>query len=205
MTRKSEKSDGEMPRKSKAKEENISSRHLEKQRMILSRNITCDSTIIDLLTPKTIELANIVVNEINEEDPGLFVQITNQNNLHAALALPSSPVSQGVNADDSLEAFREWLIERAVHVNRRSQVPQNSDVSLAFHQLSLDDAVKITNREWMQQRWNVEIQDNGVGEFAIVFLMARTGRHRATFTIDRLLIFSYIFISSACFELLACF
>ncbi|EEY56386.1 uncharacterized protein PITG_09908 [Phytophthora infestans T30-4] len=60
----------------------------------LSSNIKCDVSVMDLLTPATIELANYVVKRLKEEDPGVFVQIIDQNALHQALAVNHSPVPQ---------------------------------------------------------------------------------------------------------------
>jgi hypothetical protein len=136
-----------------------------------------------VLTQETIKLASIVVNEINEEDSGLFVQINDQNNPHAALALPNSACIQGADADESLEAFRDWLIAGARNFNAGNQVSEDSDVSLAFHHLTQGEAINITNGQWQQKRWNIEIQDNGFEKFASVFWMAGTGLRRATFTI----------------------
>ncbi|KAF4028588.1 hypothetical protein GN244_ATG19721 [Phytophthora infestans] len=153
----------------------------------LSSNIKCDVPVMDLLTPATIELANYVVKRLKEEDPGVFVQIIDQNALHQALALNHSPVPQGANADASAEAFRAWLINGARNVRPNSQVPQNSRFSLAFHQLTQGEAIDIVFGQWHNQRWNVQLQDNRlggnpIGQFAIVFWMAGTGLRRATFT-----------------------
>ncbi|KAH9102672.1 hypothetical protein LEN26_013235 [Aphanomyces euteiches] len=152
--------------------------------MILSRNISCDASILSVLTQETIKLANLVVNEIDEDDCGLLVQIHDQNNLHAALALPNSPVIQGADANESLEAFRDWLIHGARTVNAGSQVPEDSAVSLAFHHLTGGEATKkLTNGQWIQLRWMIEIQDNGLQEFATVFLLEGIGRRHPTITI----------------------
>ena len=64
----------------------------------LSSNIKCDASVLDLLTPATIELANCVIQDLKEEDPGIFVQIIDYNALHQALALNHSPVPQGANS-----------------------------------------------------------------------------------------------------------
>ncbi|GLE00098.1 hypothetical protein PINS_up008825 [Pythium insidiosum] len=153
----------------------------------LSSGIKCDVSVMDLLTPATIELANYVVKRLKEEDPGVFVQIIDQNALHQALALNHSPVPQGADADASAEAFRAWLINGARNVRPNSQVPRNSHFSLAFHQLTQGEAIDIVFGQWHHQRWNVQLQDNRlganpIGEFAIVFWMAGTGLQRATFT-----------------------
>ncbi|KAH9144948.1 hypothetical protein AeRB84_011121 [Aphanomyces euteiches] len=153
------------------------------KRMILSRNITCDSSILSVLTQETIKLANLVVNEIGEDDLGLFVQINDLNNLHAALALPHSPVAQGADANASLEAFRNWLIDGARTVNAGCQVPENLNVSLAFHHLTSEQAINIAYGQWLQHHWYIEIRNSGFQEFATAFLMEGTGRRRATFSI----------------------
>ncbi|KAH9102675.1 hypothetical protein AeMF1_020784 [Aphanomyces euteiches] len=128
-------------------------------------------------------MANLVVDEIDEDETGLVVQINDQSNLHAALALPSSPVVQGADANASLEAFRDWLIHGARNVNARSQVPENSSVSLAFHHLTGPEAVDMTSGQWLKYQWCTEIRNNGLLEFATVFWMDGTERRRATITI----------------------
>ncbi|CEG40556.1 uncharacterized protein PHALS_10746 [Plasmopara halstedii] len=148
----------------------------------LSSSIKCEASVMHLLSPATIELANYVVKYLDEEDPGIFVQIIDQIALHDALTLPNSPISQGIDADESTKAFRGWLINGAWNVRANSQVCQNSTFSLAFHQLTQGDALNIVLGQWLQQRWNTQMQDHQIETFAIVFWMAGTGPRRATFT-----------------------
>ncbi|CEG43592.1 uncharacterized protein PHALS_13783 [Plasmopara halstedii] len=153
----------------------------------LSSKIKCDPSVMDLLAPDTIELANYVVKQLKEEDPGVFVQIIDQNALHQALALNHSPVAQGANADASAEAFRAWLISGARNVHPNSQVPRNSNFALAFHQLTQVEAIGIAYEQWHHRRWYIQLEDNRlggnpIGQFAIVFWMAGTGDQRATFS-----------------------
>jgi hypothetical protein len=42
------------------------------------------------IQPDTIELANLVVKGMDVEDPGLFIQITDREMLHRALALATT-------------------------------------------------------------------------------------------------------------------
>ena len=77
----------------------IPSKSTKKQKVMLSSNITCDPMVLNLLKEETIPLFNDVAMELAEDDPAIFVQIIDQNNLHTALALPNSPIPPGVNAD----------------------------------------------------------------------------------------------------------
>ncbi|GMF28558.1 unnamed protein product [Phytophthora fragariaefolia] len=180
-----------MPKKGTAKD-NADARHQQIAKPYkgnatkLSCNIKCDPSVMDLLAPDTIELANCVVKGMKAEDPGLFVQIIDQNALHQALALNHSPVPQGANADASAEAYRAWLIDGARNVRPNSQVPRNSPFSLAFHPSNQGEAVDIL-LHWTHQEWNVLLRENRrganpIGNFAILFWMAGTGLERATFT-----------------------
>jgi hypothetical protein len=155
----------------------------KKERVILSRSIHCDASILSVLAQETIILANVMLNEIDEKDSCLVVQINDENNLHASLALPNSPVVQGLDAAKSLEAFQGWLRDGARNVKAGCQVLENSDVSLAFRHFTQGEAITITLGQWQEQRWNIEIQDSGFEEFASVFWMAGTGEGCATLTI----------------------
>ncbi|CAK4626346.1 hypothetical protein LEN26_002275 [Aphanomyces euteiches] len=151
--------------------------------MILSRNIACDASILSVLKQETIKLANLVVNEIEEDDTGLVVQIHDENKRHAALALPNSPVIQGADADESLVAFRDWLIHGARNVNAGRQVPEDSSVALAFHHLTSGEAITIVSGQWILPRWCIEIRNSEFQEFTTVFWMEGTGQRRAAITI----------------------
>jgi hypothetical protein len=72
-----------------------------------------------------------------------------------------------------------------------SQIPPNSDLSLAFHQLTPPQGRAILD-EWRRPRWTVRLQDNRlgpeeerIGEFASVVVMDGIGPGRATFTLER--------------------
>jgi hypothetical protein len=156
----------------------------------LSTNIICDASLMRILQPDTIELANLVVKGMNVEDPGLFIQITDHEILHQALALPDSPVPQANNAIKSLQAFRTWLINGARNVRGDSQVPANSDLSLAFHQLTPPQGRAIL-RQWRHIEWLFHLRTNRrgpeaarIGEFANVVVMDGIGPGRATFTLE---------------------
>jgi hypothetical protein len=157
----------------------------------LSTNIICNASLMRMLQPDTVELANLVVKGMDDEDPGIFVQITDYEILHRALALPDSPVPPANNAIESAEAFRTWLINGARNVRGDSQVPANSDVSLAFHRLTPPEGRAILD-EWRDIEWLYHLRANRrgpekarIGEFATVFTMDGIGPGRATFTLER--------------------
>lgn len=124
---------------------------------------------------------NRVENTTTEDGLIVWVQITNGQNLHAALALPNSPIPQGANVADSEAAFRAWIIAGAANVNPASQFPANSPTSLMFHHLSVGDSFDICTGQWLNHAWYFEMLENRrgpeaarIGEFAMVFVISGT-------------------------------
>jgi hypothetical protein len=58
-------------------------------------------------------MANTIIKTLYDDDPGLLVQILDDQSLHAALNLPHSPVDPGVDVAASLTAFKKWLVDVA--------------------------------------------------------------------------------------------
>jgi hypothetical protein len=157
----------------------------------LSKDIQCDALIIQRMVPDTIKLANCIIKGITDDGPAaLIVQITDINHLHAALALPNAPIAQGADANESLHAFRAWLLASALLVRPDSQFPTESAVSLAFHHLAGPDAVSMCYQHWSPILWLSHLLQNRdgpmherIGQFAIIFWVEGTGRHRASISI----------------------
>ena len=116
----------------------------------------------------------------NEEVPieprervGLVVQLTDQDSLHAALALPGAPLKRGATPHASEAAYRAWLIQGALNVRADAQVPPNSDTSLAFHKLTFEERHAIECEQWKAKQWEWHLAENRrglnpIGKFAIL-------------------------------------
>lgn len=145
----------------------------------LDPGISCSDELRKLLRPETIRMANEIIVGLRADDPGLVVQILNADDLHLALALPGSPVVQGADAAESADAFRKWLIARALAtpgVSPNSQIPPNSR-SVAFHHLTERNANAIVYGGWQVIPWVAEIQNQAPPvEMPLVLWMAGTGR-----------------------------
>ena len=157
--------------------------------MKIPEYVSHDASVLRMLEPDTLQLANVVVQDIKAEDPVLLVQIDDRNSLHRALALPGAPAPQGIDATASLKAFRTWLIDCAKNVNEGSPVPSNSETSLAFHHLTLAECRAIV-KTWNCKDWNYNVRENRygpeeerIGNFVNVFWMIGTESFGASFVL----------------------
>jgi hypothetical protein len=150
---------------------------------VLNTNISLYGDLtLERLPGETIVLANKIVAELNSGDnsgdPGVIAQILNAAAVHTALALQHSPVPQGATAEDSVAALRGWMIAGALTVpgvTPLKQYPAQSN-SLAFHHLSLPEAVNITIQQWQDILWVAEIMSQQPRlEMPLVLLISGTG------------------------------
>jgi hypothetical protein len=149
------------------------------QNSLLHPNIRCDDDLKDILSQSSIELCSQILPTLHKDDPGIIVQIINKSHLHAALALPGTPIAQGANETASEDAFRAWIIAQALAapgVGPNHQCPPNS-VSLAFHHLTEREANSIAYSQWHIVPWVYNIQQQVPAlEMPLVLWMTGSGR-----------------------------
>lgn len=154
--------------------------------------VYCDHLVRERLLPESLALANDIVAEIKrhaskqqpraaDDGVGLLVQLLDRGALHEALALSSSPVSQAPDADASVAAFWDWLVQSALETPLvgqtirivSSQRPTTRDpLVVAFARLSLEDANAVVYRQWQQPKWIHELRASGIAQFALVLCIA---------------------------------
>ncbi len=119
--------------------------------------------------------------EAEEEEPqvAFFIQITNVDELHRALALATSPVPQGKNVQASVTAFTEWVAKGAESVCNGCQVYSHA---LGFHHITMAQALKIVMGKWTNQEWNVQIRESTEHPFqAFAMVILATAEQNTTF------------------------
>ena len=152
---------------------------------LLDQNIKTSQSVLDVLNEESVALANKVVKTLSTDDPGLVVQITDEQSLHAALGLPFSPVDPGHNVEASVAAFKNWLILSANAALGPSASHQQVGAGLlAWHHLSEEQAHTVI-MSWSVAHWQVAIRDRGLPEFAICLWMSGTGVAKAHMFVRR--------------------
>ena len=145
----------------------------------LNENIKASGQVLKVLSKESITLANKIVKTLSTDDPGLIVQILDDQSLRDALGLPFSPVDPGANIAESVEAFKNWLIGVANAVLGPAAARQHvGEGLLAWYHLSEEQAHRIIIR-WSIPRWQVAIQDRMLPDFAVCLWMTGTGPARA--------------------------
>jgi hypothetical protein len=108
---------------------------------------------------------------IREGICAVFVKITNTEHLHQALALPHSPLKPASTAQESAEAFLEWLRPKDVERETTTEMP-------AYIFMTSECANTMVYGNWMRIPWNVAMHDAGVGAFCKAYRMDWLGRNR---------------------------
>lgn len=150
-------------------------KNTELEQNTLSKHISFDAEYV--LLPETIKMCNHIVLTLNEDDPGLVVQVENLNRLHNALGLIGSPVPPGVNVEQSLYDFRNWLQASASNVVGVG--PAKFFGPSGWHHLTERQANQIVYNQWQVIPWVASIQNaNYPGPVAAVFWLSGTGPGR---------------------------
>eukprot|EP00274_Cyanoptyche_gloeocystis_P001541 CAMPEP_0196660172 /NCGR_PEP_ID=MMETSP1086-20130531/38465_1 /TAXON_ID=77921 /ORGANISM="Cyanoptyche gloeocystis , Strain SAG4.97" /LENGTH=163 /DNA_ID=CAMNT_0041994459 /DNA_START=61 /DNA_END=552 /DNA_ORIENTATION=+ len=148
----------------------------------LDPKIRCAPSVLQKLDSETLDLCNSVLPAVTVDDPGLVVQFLNPDDLHAALALPGSPIPPGADPLFSMNAFRAWVIQSALqapHVGPGNHVP-SATLSTAFRHLTEEMANAIVYKSWHLIPWAHQIQQAGLTDrVALVLWLAGTGKGRA--------------------------
>lgn len=159
----------------------------------LSECVYCGELVQERLLPATVALANAIIEDItarakphvsvDDGGTGLIVQICDRGQLHAALALPGSPVQQGADASASTELFCEWLVRSALETSEVDQVTEiatawtkREQVAVALHHLTLQDANAIVYTQWQRSEWVLAMRARGIQQFALVLCVASGDR-----------------------------
>jgi hypothetical protein len=125
------------------------------------------------LSSATLHISNLVFKNLVPDDPALIVQLGSKASIHAALALPSSPIAPGHNQMASVTHFRNWIIACA-HVDpritpaRRVQGPR----SLAWHHLTHDEHSALYFHRWTVPGWLDQIRAANYPEAVATVLIA---------------------------------
>ena len=136
----------------------------------LSDKISLDEEYV--LLEETIKMCNEIVLALKEDDPGLVVQVENLDRLHNALGLVGSPIAPGIDAEQSLYRFRNWLQLSAANVNAPAKLFGPS----GWCHLTERQANQIVYRQWLIIPWVASIQNaNYPGPVASVFWLSGTG------------------------------
>lgn len=130
------------------------------ERGILHKNMKCSPELKTSLHENTIETLNSMLSALQGgRDLGIVIEFRNRGDLHTALGLPHSPISQGDDESQSFLAFRNWLIQKAAAITPGCHLNQDdSRDSLAFYHLSDAQSNAITYLHWQILPWAVEVQ-----------------------------------------------
>jgi hypothetical protein len=116
----------------------------------------------------------------------LLAQLVHPAAIHLILHLPSSPLAPGLNENESVVAFRDWLINRA-HAVPRVTGCQLAPRLLVWRDLSLAEVVAMTSR-WKIFEWHKDIGNLGVlNQYGIV--CAIQGRTATNLSDDSIITF----------------
>lgn len=157
-----------------------------------SERVHCEELIKERLLPEAVALANAIIEDItarakphvsDDDGTGLIVQICDRNQLHAALALPDSPVQQGTDASASTELFCDWLVRSALETPEVDQVAEiavawtkSERVVVGLHHLTLQDANAVVYTQWQRSEWVLAMRASGIKQFALVLCIASGDR-----------------------------
>ena len=112
--------------------------------------------------PKEVIDVNLMEIEfLSEDDPAFFIHYASDTEIHAALAVAGSPVSQGVNAAASAVAFRQFVRAFFLHISPNCRVQQQAPgvgfSDCAFQRLSNHEAGDVLNRSIIWAAWMVTV------------------------------------------------
>jgi hypothetical protein len=116
----------------------------------------------------------------------LLAQLVNPAAIHLTLHLPSSPLAPGSDENESVVAFRDWLINQA-HAVPGVAVRQLAPRVLMWRDLSLAEVVEVTSR-WKIYQWFMDIDSlNVLNQYGIVCVIQ--GRTATNLTDDSIFTF----------------
>ena len=72
-----------------------------------------------------------------------MIRYASDNDIHACLGLPHSPLPQGDSAATSAAAFKAWVVTQFQEEYRNAEVEPGSGI---FHRLNLVELMKVQNR-----------------------------------------------------------
>lgn len=148
-------------------------------RELLDKNVKAPRKVLDMLSKESIFMANKIVKTLSTDDPGLVVQITDSNSLHAALGLEFSPVVPGADVAASVVAFKNWLIDVAHAALGPAAAQKHLGAGLlAWHHLSEEQAHRVIIN-WSHIPWLYTMRNHEQPEFAVCMWMTGTGVAKA--------------------------
>jgi hypothetical protein len=146
---------------------------------LLDKNIKTSRKVLDMLSKESIFMANRVVKTLSTDDPGLVVQITDDEALHAALGLQYSPVDPGADVAASVAVFKNWLIGVANAALGPAAAQNHLGVGLlAWHHMSEEQAHRVIIN-WSNIPWLFTMRNHEQPEFAVCLWMTGTGVAKA--------------------------
>ncbi|GAB9469125.1 hypothetical protein Gpo141_00006413 [Globisporangium polare] len=169
----------------------------------LTEHVYCGDSIRGRLLPEATTLVNSIVADItkrakphisSDDGTGLIVQVCDREQLHAALALPGSPLEQGADASASTELFCDWLVGSALGTPKVDQVTEitmagwtkQEQVVVGLHYLTLQDANAIVYMQWQKSEWVLAMRASGIRPFALVLCIAASG--------DRVTLYELVYV-----------
>lgn len=113
----------------------------------------------DFAIPKEIDVDVTAIEFLSVDDPAFVIHYASDAEIHAALAVPGSPVALGGNPAASAASFRTWVVARFVAISgancRTPRAPPaggNSDC--CFQRMSNHEAITLGNTSFAYHIWH---------------------------------------------------
>jgi hypothetical protein len=107
--------------------------------------------VIDATSKETVPFANLSDRELDvlrrvkqkHSEVGATVRYASDDEIHACLRLPHSPVAPGLSAAASAAAFKAWVVAQFHAEHDKAEVESGSGT---FHQLNWSEVARVQNR-----------------------------------------------------------